>query len=194
MGKSPRSGVSAYLWHSCMVQATSARLAPDAIARETVADPATAEAIAALVDLMGVLHRTRILHQQGAPGRALLLQLARSGSMRPADLAKSMNLDQSTVSRHVAQLCETGLVERAADPSDGRASVLRITDAGWQQAHAFIRGRISDIASILDTWPAEDRSALGRLLGAFTAAFDDLMTSPRPTAAGQPTPQQGASA
>lgn len=174
-----------------MVQATDPRLAPHAIARETVADPATAEAIAALVDLMGVLHRTRILHQQGAPGRALLLQLAKAGPMRPADLAKSMNLDQSTVSRHVTHLCETGLVERAADPSDGRASLLRVSDAGWAQARSIIGGRISEVASILDAWPAEDRATLGRLLGAFTTAFEDLMTQSRPARAGQPTPQQG---
>jgi len=181
-----------------MVQATDPRLAPRAIATETVADPATAEAIAALVDLMGALHRTRILHQQGAPARALLLQLAKSGPMRPADLAKSMNLDQSTVSRHVAHLCDTGLVERAADPSDRRASLLRVSDAGWEQARRIISDRISDVASILDAWPAEDRATLGRLLSAFTTAFEDLMTRPRSTRVGtdviQHDPNQGATA
>ena len=41
--------------------------------------------------------------------------------MRVTDLAGCANLDISTVSRHVAQLQRTGLIERTPDPDDRRA-------------------------------------------------------------------------
>lgn len=161
-----------------MVQATDlpssveqSSVEPEAIARQTIADPATATAVAALIDLMGVLHRRRTLHQQGAPAQTLLMHLARCGQMRPADLAACMNLDQSTVSRHLAQLTAAGLVERDADPRDGRASVLRVTGAGRAQAIDLLTERISAVADLLDTWPTSDRIDFARLLSRFTEAF-----------------------
>lgn len=167
-----------------MVQANDladgGRIEPEAIARQTIAEPATAAAVAALIDLMSALHRRRTLHQQGAPGRALLAHLAKCGPMRPADLATSMNLDPSTVSRHLAQLSAQGLVERDADPRDGRASVLRVTEVGWQQAQALIASRIAEVAQIIGDWPDHDRAAFARLLTQFTAAFDRGGDQPPP--------------
>jgi DNA-binding MarR family transcriptional regulator len=46
------------------------------------------------------------------------------------ELAERTGLDPSTVSRAVGSLVDLGLVERQADPRDGRASVLALTDAG----------------------------------------------------------------
>lgn len=148
------------------------RIDPESIARQTIAEPATAAAVAALIDLMSALHRRRTLHQQGAPARALLAHLAKFGPMRPADLAASMNLDQSTISRHLTQLSAQGLIERDAHPRDGRASVLRVTEAGWHQAQALIAGRIAEVAEIIDGWPENDRATFARLLSQFTAAFE----------------------
>ena len=60
----------------------------------------------------------------------LLFPLERLGPLRQGALAELVHADPSTVSRHVAQLVERGLVRRVADESDGRASRLVVTDAG----------------------------------------------------------------
>jgi len=57
-------------------------------------------------------------------------RLLRTGDMRAGDLAQQEGLDQSTLSRRIASLVERGLVRRQADPSDRRAQVLQLTDAG----------------------------------------------------------------
>ena len=51
----------------------------------------------------------------------LLKTVGTSGTIRVTDLAAYCNLDISTVSRHLAQLHKTGMIERAPDPVDRRA-------------------------------------------------------------------------
>ena len=49
------------------------------------------------------------------------------GPMRAGALAECLQSDPSTVSRQVAALVKDGLLERRADPADGRASLLVLT-------------------------------------------------------------------
>jgi DNA-binding MarR family transcriptional regulator len=54
----------------------------------------------------------------------LLALLQDAGPLRASDLVTRLGLDKSTVSRQIASLVELGLVDRTADPADGRAQVL----------------------------------------------------------------------
>src|SRR3954463_13140833 len=71
-------------------------------------------------------------HEDGIEwaGYMLLFQLCTNGAQRSSALAASACVDPSTVSRQVAQLVAAGLVERRADPHDGRATLLAATDLG----------------------------------------------------------------
>ncbi len=60
----------------------------------------------------------------------LLKNLTALGPSRASALAEVVHSDPSTVSRQVATLVKDGLVERRADPEDGRASLLAVTAAG----------------------------------------------------------------
>src|SRR6195952_2822095 len=53
-----------------------------------------------------------------------------SGPTRPSDLARLEHVAAPTMTRIVADLENRGLVERAADPVDGRSFLLRATEAG----------------------------------------------------------------
>ena len=101
----------------------------------------------------------------------LLVHLVKSGPLRSADLASVACVDPSTISRQVAQLVKHGLVERQADPADGRASLLVATDAG-QAAFAELR-RIREVtfARIVADWPERDVRRLVGLLHAFNESF-----------------------
>ncbi|MHB8593804.1 MAG: MarR family winged helix-turn-helix transcriptional regulator, partial [Acidimicrobiales bacterium] len=53
-----------------------------------------------------------------------------AGPVRISDLAVTLDLDLSTVSRQVRHLVDTGLVTREADPGDGRACLVGLSDRG----------------------------------------------------------------
>ena len=52
------------------------------------------------------------------------------GPLRLGDLNRHVLLSQPALSRLVGRLAERGLVERCADPADGRGVRLSLTDAG----------------------------------------------------------------
>ena len=64
------------------------------------------------------------------PATMLLFHLCKDGPQRSSALAAAACVDPSTVSRQVADLVDLGLVERRADPHDGRATLLAATDRG----------------------------------------------------------------
>lgn len=93
------------------------------------------------------------------------------------DLAAYCALDPSTVSRAVAALVRDGLVARAADPADGRASTLAVTPHG-REVLAEVRGWYDEqLAEALEDWSPEDMAALSALLQRFC---DDLVNRFQP--------------
>ena len=98
----------------------------------------------------------------------LLFPLERLGPLRQGALAELVHADPSTVSRHVAQLVERGLVRRVADESDGRASRLVLTDAGSAAIVALRRERESHLDRVTAGWSPEE-------LATFTALFSRLL-------------------
>jgi DNA-binding MarR family transcriptional regulator len=91
------------------------------------------------------------------------------GAIRLSDLAHRMHLDASTVSRHVRQLEERGLVSRAVDPDDRRASRVEITELGGKALDASFEQRERLIGRAISSWPAEDLQTLQRLATRFVA-------------------------
>jgi DNA-binding MarR family transcriptional regulator len=82
------------------------------------------------------------------------------GPMRVSDLAELEALSQPGMTTLVNRLEAAGQAERVADPTDGRAALVRITDAGraiLAQRHATRTERLQDELHHLD---ADDRAAL----------------------------------
>jgi DNA-binding MarR family transcriptional regulator len=102
----------------------------------------------------------------------LLVHLAKDGARRASALAEAVHSDPSTVSRQVAQLVRLGLVERVADPADGRATLLVATDEGRRVFDENRQLRNRRVATLMADWPDDDRRAFVRLLTRFTDAFE----------------------
>ncbi|MGH3754104.1 MAG: MarR family winged helix-turn-helix transcriptional regulator [Pseudonocardiaceae bacterium] len=119
--------------------------------------------------------------QLDRPSFLLLHTLVCAGPSRVTALAAGVHSDPSTVSRQTAHLVGIGLLERRADPGDGRASLLAITDAG-QALLAEARQRRDDrIAAIIDSWQPSERVQFADLIDRFTAGYEASWCS-RPTA------------
>lgn len=110
-------------------------------------------------------------------GFPVLFRLLCDGPMRSGALAEAVHSDASTVSRQVAALVERGLIERAADPVDGRATVLTVTEAGRASAQEIRRRRHDNIAAVTSEWSDAERTEFARLLGRFVTDFERLKTA-----------------
>jgi DNA-binding MarR family transcriptional regulator len=94
----------------------------------------------------------------------LLALLEDAGPLRAGDLVARLGLDKSTVSRQVSHLVDLGLVDRAADPVDGRAQVLTPSAEGSARLARIRETRRARWEADLDDWPAEDVATLAELL------------------------------
>ena len=95
----------------------------------------------------------------------LLALLQDAGPLRASELVTRLGLDKSTVSRQVASLVALGLVDRTADPVDGRAQVLTPSAEGSARLAAIRAVRRARWEADMTDWPAEDVARLGDLLG-----------------------------
>lgn len=94
----------------------------------------------------------------------LLALLQDAGPLRASDLVARLGLDKSTVSRQVASLVGLGLVDRSADPDDGRAQVLTPSAEGAARLAQIRDARRERWEADLGHWPAEDVATLADLL------------------------------
>src|ERR1700710_2114876 len=85
-------------------------------------------------------------------GYLLISRLVVDGPIRSSDLAEKVQADPSTVSRQVATLVKDGYVDRQADPMDGRASLLVITERGRQFHAEHVRLRNEHYQRVLADW------------------------------------------
>jgi DNA-binding MarR family transcriptional regulator len=102
----------------------------------------------------------------------LLVRLVRGGPKRAKELADAMCADQSTVSRQVAALVKSGLIERQADPDDGRASILVPTQLGRERVQEHFVNRGQGVEPIIADWPESDRGQFLRLLRQYNSALE----------------------
>lgn len=133
-----------------------------------------------LVRLLRVVAKMRH-HGDTAVGQVLGV-LTERGPSRVGAIAQALGTDPSTVSRQVTTLVEAGLVERRADPDDGRSHLLAATESGAQRCVVGRRRRVEVIAAVLAGWPEDSRHELAELLGRFADDMQerDVRTVRRP--------------
>ncbi|MFI5777755.1 MarR family winged helix-turn-helix transcriptional regulator [Nocardia sp. NPDC051570] len=112
----------------------------------------------------------------------IIFRLLCDGPMRSGTLAEALFSDASTISRQVASLVKRGLIERRADPGDGRASVLVVTEAGREVAAEIRKRRNETLDRVMADWTHDERELLGSLLRRFVddyeAARPAILTPP----------------
>jgi DNA-binding MarR family transcriptional regulator len=104
-------------------------------------------------------------------GLVLLGRLVEQGPMRLSDLADSVQLDPSTVSRQVRALCDGGFTEALEDPDDRRARLLEISERGRAEVQAVAAELGEILGRAVNGWPRRDVDTLTTLLARLA---DDL--------------------
>ncbi|WP_337005618.1 MULTISPECIES: MarR family winged helix-turn-helix transcriptional regulator [unclassified Microbacterium] len=92
--------------------------------------------------------------------------IARCDRVTVSTLAERMLMDKGQVSRMVRELEELGLVERSADPSDGRSFLLQLTPLGAERLAAARLPQEGLLLQTLADWSLTDIGNLTRLLHA----------------------------
>jgi DNA-binding MarR family transcriptional regulator len=133
----------------------------------------TGEIVAALASLARALNQVKahetFCRRAGVDldraGAALVYKLHSEGDgIRVCDLAERLGIDAPAVTRKVQRLERDGLVSRCADPSDGRASLVKLTAGGRRAIERLLQARERWIDDVIGDWPPSDRVVLARLL------------------------------
>ncbi len=155
------------------------------------ADPARLRAlIGALVRRFQLAERADVACCGTTVAQAAALAALADGPLRLGDLASRLGIAPSTLSRNLARLEDRGLVQRVADPVDGRAMRVELSEQGRTAAGTVEAAEVAFARSILELLPSRRApdvlQALEELLTAVRTAtrtccpgaFDHLMTGP----------------
>jgi DNA-binding MarR family transcriptional regulator len=137
--------------------------------------------ISELVAVMGAFTRMNIrlpaLQRLSFTTLSVLHTLAHYGPQRLSELTASEQVTQPAVTQIVTKLERDGLVERRADPTDGRAVLVHITEAG----SAIVRGRDTDRMTRMTELAAQltsaERAGIQAALPALTRLVELHQTS-----------------
>ncbi|HEY8566003.1 MAG TPA: MarR family winged helix-turn-helix transcriptional regulator [Beijerinckiaceae bacterium] len=115
------------------------------------------------------LHRSRMGDKLADVGlfagqEQVLQALASAGLLTMGELAGILRVRPPTASKTISRLAAMGLVERHAEPGDGRVVRVKLTEAGAAKAASIDRlwGEVE--AELLDGFDGKDRKRLRKLL------------------------------
>jgi DNA-binding MarR family transcriptional regulator len=102
----------------------------------------------------------------------LLARLASSEPIRLSDVATSLGVDQSTLTPQARRLECDGLIAREPDPHDGRAALLRVTQAGQRLLSRLHCTRRETFDALLADWSEPDRAQAAEILNRLAERLD----------------------
>jgi DNA-binding MarR family transcriptional regulator len=105
---------------------------------------------------------------------SVLLHVARAGRIRLSELSEAEGINPTMMSRVIADLTESGLVERASDPGDRRAALVEATPAGRKLAERIRRERTDALNLALDGLDERERSQIEAALPALERLAEEL--------------------
>lgn len=144
-------------------------------------NPSVDTAIQALEQQLSMLWRrarsnsykvARRVHPDMEPAAyGLLVILQREGSMRLTELAASIGVGKPSVSRQIAMLEQLGLVQKTADPLDGRAQSITLTPDGSRQLSTAQAARKEAFHHLMEDWKVDDITSLGSLIAQLNETY-----------------------
>lgn len=114
----------------------------------------------------------RQVHPEMEPAAyGLLATLQRKGTLRLTGLAAELGIGKPSVSRQVSALEKLGVVRREADPDDGRAQGISLTEAGLERLVRAQQGRSHVFHEVLEDWSQSELETLSGLLAKLNDSY-----------------------
>jgi DNA-binding MarR family transcriptional regulator len=119
--------------------------------------------VVALFTLNAGLDRAR--RDSPGAGRLSVLQvLTAPEGERPSDIAHTLQVSPSLVTRHVQELEGHGLVAVTRDPADHRSCLVSLTARGYEEMRRLQEVGVARFVAFVADWDASDVVTLTRLL------------------------------
>lgn len=113
---------------------------------------------------------------------AVFDHLVYHGAAPPSRLAAVLGFAPSGMTKVVRRLLDVGLVAQAADPTDGRSSVIALTDKGRTFGARVLEYSRKHIAAELSGWDSHEAAEFARMLTAFAAGAHSFESTIQPRA------------
>ena len=95
------------------------------------------------------------------------------GPVTPSELANCERVQRPTITRVLARLAELELIEREADPADGRSTLITISPPGRALLEDLRSRRDAFLADRLSKLSKEDRAVLDRASEVLESLLED---------------------
>lgn len=158
----------------------------------SVAERTAAELVHSIFDLQRALRGVTaagVRHSELGPAHiGVLFIIGEGGPMRASALAGKLGIGPPALSRQLAALEQYGFVVRTADPLDGRAYLLTLSEEGQTYLSEAYERRADTLRDILSDWTESEAEAASLSVQHLTAAFRSAAS--RPNGAGQAPPDR----
>ncbi|WP_325096749.1 MarR family winged helix-turn-helix transcriptional regulator [Mycolicibacterium vinylchloridicum] len=106
------------------------------------------------------------------PRSKVLFEVNRCGPVRLTDLARTVGITQGTASTLTDALVREGLIERFADESDRRVTLLQTTATGRRQAETWASAYTAAAYELFSILSGKEQLALTELLQRLADSID----------------------
>jgi DNA-binding MarR family transcriptional regulator len=110
------------------------------------------------------------------PQFGILMQLHYRHNCGVSDLSERFDITNAAASQLVDKLVQSGLIQRAEDPSDRRAKLLNLTDKGTDLIQQGLEGRYRWVDELAGKLNAEERAKVSEALKIMRQAAEELET------------------
>ncbi len=124
--------------------------------------------------LAHVVERRLALYDYNHTQASIIMILDRRPGLTAQDLARPVRVQPASITRALQSLERRGLVDRRPHPTDGRASVLHLTEAGCQAAATIARTVREASVELESHLPTAQRAVLRSALPLLLARVEEL--------------------
>lgn len=122
------------------------------------------------------VEKTLTAHGLNSANFDVLATLRRSGApyrLAPGALMATAMVTSGTMTNRIDQLEKAGLIERQANPEDGRSTLIALTPRGLALVEAAVSDHVANQHRLVASLSPDERQALDALLARFLTAFEN---------------------